>query len=180
MEHFMKFLSYLLVCALLVCLCAWSVDAASPAASSADLAAAFSYRGKELSLCEAEEEYLIYAVAFESRGTDRVAGKAFRGESAPYAARIGMIATIFNRMIDPRFPDSAARVIAADRTFSDSAVGDALSERELDLTRAALRCAMDGFDPTEGALYFSTPRRWVNRFDVTCTIGAYHFGSPPA
>lgn len=132
------------------------------------------------SLCEEEAELLVRAVAFVARGSMRSAGKGSARVAAPYAARVGIIATVLNRMEDARFPNAVVRIVASDRTFSRMAFAVEIPERDLELTRAALQDALDGFDPTNGALYFSSPETWVNRFAVTGSIGGYSFGVPTA
>lgn len=172
MELFLKILCFVLVLALFAGLClmlAGGSFAAPPVSDQSPILPVNS--GKTIPpLCEAEADLLVRSAAAVSRGNSRT--------EASYAARVGIIATVLNRMADPRFPDSAVRVIAADRTFSRTAPAGEFSENELALTRSALNAALRGMDPTDGALYFSTPGIWVNRFAVTCEIGGYSFGVP--
>lgn len=178
METFFKILWYLLICALLIglcVLCAGGAAAVIPENAPETGTVSSSPEGK---LYEEEAELIVRTVAFASQGSMRIAGKNQTKTAAPYAARVGMIATILNRMADDRFPDSAARVIASDQTFSEMAPTAEIPEYDLELTRAALDAALRGFDPTDGALYFSTPTEWVNRFAVTCEFGGYSFGIP--
>lgn len=175
METFFKILWYLLICALLIglcILCAGGTAALSPETyAESDIP-------QEWKLYDEEADLIVRSVAFASRGSRRIAGRNQTRTAAPYAARVGMIATILNRMADDRFPDSAALVIASDKTFSQMAPAAEIPAYDLELTRAALETALKGFDPTDGALYFSTPTEWVNRFAVTCEFGGYSFGVP--
>lgn len=77
----------------------------------------FTIHGKELRLYGEEAEMIVEAVSFAAGGSMRLTRNEPSGEAAPYAARVGIIATIFNRMADSRFPDRASRVIAADPTL---------------------------------------------------------------
>ncbi len=133
---------------------------------------------RKISLCEEEAELLVRSAAFAARGNMGIDGRGNTRTAASYAARVGIIATVLNRMSDPRFPESVSMIIASDRTFSRTASAVHLSEQELTLTRDALEAALDGFDPTNGALYFSTPTEQVNRFTVTCVFEDYSFGVP--
>lgn len=185
METFLKILWYLFLCILFIGLCVLCTGGSyASAPESAPESAPNSAEEKDTvffshgQLYDEEADLIVRAVAFASRGSMRIAGKNPERTAAPYAARVGMIATILNRMADPRFPDSAARVIFSDKTFSPTAFAVEFSDDDLALTRAALETALNGFDPTDGALYFSTPTEWVNRFAVTCAFGGYSFGVP--
>jgi len=166
MELFLKILCLVLVLALFAGLCLMLAGGSFAAPPVPDQSPTVEIP----SLCEAEADLLVRSAAAASRGNSRT--------EASYAARVGIIATVLNRMADSRFPDSAVRVISADRTFSRTAPAGIFSEEELALTRSALNAALRGLDPTDGALYFSTPDTWVNRFAVTCEIGGYSFGVP--
>ena len=98
-------------------------------------------------------------------------------EGAPYAARVGIAATVLNRLHDPRFPNSIPWIIISDAAFP-LAASHHVSEAELTLTRAALDAAMTGLDPTHGALCFSTPSQRAIPFNETCAIDGYRFGVP--
>ncbi len=165
MSHFLIFLRSLLTVVLSVGLCLICADVVLAAPT-------------EISLSEEEADYLIRSAAFAAKGSMHIHGRKDTRPAASYAARVGIIATVLNRMDDPRFPDSIPYIIASDRTFSPAAPAAALSEYDLELTRSALEAALQGFDPTGGALYFSTPAVHCNRFAVTCEFGGYSFGVP--
>jgi len=130
MENVVKIFSYILMCILIMALCAW-VSYASDSYESGGTEPEFeiTVNGQEIKLYPEDADFIVRAVAGETSGSTRAAGKKFRGEAAPYAARIGIIATVLNRMADPRFPDSAVRVIISDKTFSDTNAA-ALSDNE--------------------------------------------------
>lgn len=149
--------------------------------SSVIRAADFATGTVRASLTEEEAELLVRSAAFAARGSMRIAEQEEHDRTrtaASYAARVGIIATVLNRLDDPRFPDSVTLIIASDRTFSEAAPAVEQSESDLSLTRAALDAALHGFDPTNGALYFSTPGDRVNTFTVTSDMDGYLFGVP--
>ncbi len=128
-----------------------------------------------------ETELLVRSVSAAAGGSMRIdeqREKDSRKTAASYAARVGIIATILNRLKDPRFPNSVPLIIVSDRTFPDTASAGKIPEEDMALTRAALEAALLGFDPTNGALYFSTPTERINPFSVTCEMEGYSFGVP--
>ncbi len=172
MELLLKILWYLLIFVLAVGLCficADSVFADTNLASAEEIS---------LALSEEEADFLVRSAAFAAKGSMHTRGKNDSRPAASYAARVGIIATVLNRMADPRFPDSIPWIITSDKTFSPAACAVRLTDRELALTKAALEAALAGFDPTGGALYFSTPTTWCNPFAVTCQFDGYSFGIP--
>ncbi|MFW5885415.1 MAG: cell wall hydrolase [Halanaerobium sp.] len=78
-----------------------------------------------------------------------------RGE--PYSGQVAVAAVVINRVLSPQFPDTFAEVIYQGGQFS------AVSDGQINLTpnqnafRAA-REALNGSDPTNGALYFYNPK----------------------
>ncbi|MBE6597866.1 MAG: cell wall hydrolase [Ruminococcaceae bacterium] len=130
------------------------------------------------SITEEEADFLIRSAAFAAGGSMRLEGRNNTNTAASYAARVGIIATVLNRLSDPRFPDSVTEIISSDNTFSKIAPAANIPSRDLEVTKSALDAALMGFDPTDGALYFSTPRVHCNRFAVTCEMGGYSFGVP--
>ncbi len=140
-------------------------------------------QGGRVSLSEEETELLIRTVSAAAGGSMRVdeqKGKDSRKTAASYAARVGIIATVLNRLEDDRFPNSVPLILISDRTFPDTAASERaeIPQWDITLTKAALEAALLGFDPTNGALYFSTPTECVNRFAVTCEMEGYSFGVP--
>src|SRR5690606_31320178 len=84
--------------------------------------------------------------------------KAVHGEARgePYIGKVAVAAVILNRVKDPRFPNTIAGVIYQPGAFT------AVSDGQINLTpdeeslRAA-RDAMNGWDPTYGAIYYYNP-----------------------
>ncbi|TDP94150.1 N-acetylmuramoyl-L-alanine amidase [Halanaerobium saccharolyticum] len=85
--------------------------------------------------------------------------RAIYGESRgePYVGQVAVAAVIINRVLSRQFPNTFAQVIYQGGQFS------AVSDGQINLTpnqtayRAA-REALNGSDPTNGALYFYNPR----------------------
>lgn len=77
-----------------------------------------------------------------------------RGE--PYLGQVAVAAVIINRVLSRRFPNTFAQVIYQQGQFS------AVSDGQINLTPnqraySAARDALNGSDPTNGALYFYNP-----------------------
>lgn len=100
-----------------------------------------------------------------------------RGE--PYTGQIAVGAVIINRVISPDFPDSIKGVIYQSGQFTPVQDGSLYLEPD-DNARNAARDALNGQDPTDGALFFYNPdkatdREWVTRRQVLVTIGNHVF-----
>jgi len=76
-----------------------------------------------------------------------------RGE--PYIGQVAVGAVIMNRVKDPSFPNTIAGVIYQDQQFSSIRDGqfDVAIDEDSTVYKAA-QDAMNGIDPTNGALYF--------------------------
>lgn len=100
-----------------------------------------------------------------------------RGE--PYEGQVAVGAVILNRVDSPQFPNSIAGVVYQRGAF------DAVADGQISLTpnETALRAAQDalnGWDPTNGALYYWNPAtatsRWIWSVPITTRIGRHVFG----
>ncbi|MFY9279761.1 MAG: spore cortex-lytic enzyme [Caldicoprobacterales bacterium] len=101
-----------------------------------------------------------------------------RGE--PYLGKVAVAAVILNRVADPRFPNTIAGVIYQPGAFT------AVSDGQINLTpdeeslRAA-RDALNGWDPTYGAIYYYNPAKatssWIWSRPVHLVIGKHHFAT---
>ncbi|MFW6273811.1 MAG: cell wall hydrolase [Halanaerobium sp.] len=78
-----------------------------------------------------------------------------RGE--PYLGQVAVAAVIVNRVLSSRFPDTFAEVIYQQGQFSAVGDGQINLNPNQNAYRAA-RDALDGNDPTNGALYFYNPK----------------------
>ena len=101
-----------------------------------------------------------------------------RGE--PYEGQVAVGAVVLNRVASPNFPNSIEEVIYQPGAF------DAVKDKQFYLTpnETALQAAKDalnGWDPTNGALYYWNPAtatsRWIWSVPITKTIGRHVFGT---
>lgn len=99
-----------------------------------------------------------------------------RGE--PYVGMVAVGAVVMNRVRSSRFPNTIAGVIYQSGAF------DAVSDGQINLTpseqsRRAARDALNGWDPTNGCLYYYNPSTatssWIWTREVRLSIGDHHF-----
>ena len=101
-----------------------------------------------------------------------------RGE--PYEGQVAVGAVILNRVKSPEFPNTIAGVIFQKGQFSCVTDGqfDEPMEEGTTVYKAA-QDAMNGSDPTNGALYFYNPKKtkskWLYSLPVVATIGEHKF-----
>lgn len=101
-----------------------------------------------------------------------------RGES--YQGQVAVGAVVLNRVAHPSFPDSVSGVIYQKGAFS--CVNDSnWSVAPNATSRKAARDAINGWDPSGGAIYYYNPRtaksQWIRTRPVICTIGNHVFCS---
>lgn len=106
----------------------------------------------------------------------RVVHGEARGES--YTGKVAVAAVVLNRVDSASFPNTIAGVIYQRNAFT------AVSDGQINLTpdeeayRAA-RDALNGWDPTGGALYYYNPAiatsSWIFSRKVVTTIGKHRF-----
>lgn len=101
-----------------------------------------------------------------------------RGES--YIGQVAVGAVIMNRVKDPSFPNTIAGVIYQKGQFSCITDGqfDVAIDEDSTVYKAA-EDAMNGVDPTNGALYFYNPSKtkskWLFSLKTVTTIGKHVF-----
>ncbi|HZW82633.1 MAG TPA: spore cortex-lytic enzyme [Candidatus Deferrimicrobium sp.] len=104
-----------------------------------------------------------------------VTGEA-RGE--PYQGKVAVAAVILNRIKDSRFPKTIAGIIYQPGAFSSVSDGQINLQPDADAIKAA-REAMNGSDPSHGAVFFFAPEKTTNRFvwsrPQICKIGKHIF-----
>ncbi len=99
-----------------------------------------------------------------------------RGES--YTGQVAVAAVILNRVKSPSFPNTIAGVIYQPYAFT--AVSDGQINLEPNQTAYnAARDALNGWDPTYGAIYYYNPAtatsKWIWSRKTTVTIGKHVF-----
>ena len=99
-----------------------------------------------------------------------------RGE--PYNGMVAVGAVVLNRVSNPNFPSTVAGVIYQSGAF------DAVSDGQINLTPStqaynAARDALNGWDPSGGAIYYFNPatatNKWIWSRPLTVMIGKHRF-----
>jgi N-acetylmuramoyl-L-alanine amidase len=100
------------------------------------------------------------------------------GRGEPYTGQVAIAAVILNRVEDSGFPNSISGVIYQKGAF------DAVSDGQINLTpnQSALNAAKDainGWDPSGGAIYYYNPEtatnKWIRSRPIIVTIGKHVF-----
>lgn len=114
---------------------------------------------------ESEVQLLASIISAEARGE-------------PYEGQVAVGAVIMNRIAHPSFPNTLSGVIYQDGAFSclyDGGINAAVA----DSAYQAAREAINGSDPTGGAIYYYNPAKTTNKWiwsrEVIATIGAHRF-----
>ncbi len=99
-----------------------------------------------------------------------------RGE--PYTGQVAIAAVVLNRVESPSFPNTISGVIYQKGAFT------CVSDGQINLTPNqtaynAARDALNGWDPTNGCLYYYNPAtatsKWIWSLKVQLTIGRHSF-----
>lgn len=100
-----------------------------------------------------------------------------RGE--PYTGQVAVGAVILNRVRHPSFPNTVAEVLFQPGAFSPVSDGQFYQVRITDSARRAAQDALNGWDPTGGAIYFYNPDKstsqWIFSRETVLTIGEHVF-----
>lgn len=108
--------------------------------------------------------------------------RAINGEARgePYEGQVAVGAVILNRVKDSRFPNTIAGVIYQAGAFT--AVADGQINVPIDEDSTVVKAAQDalnGWDPTGGAVYYFNPdtatNKWIWSRPMTVTIGNHRF-----
>jgi len=114
---------------------------------------------------ERDLELLARAVHAEARGE-------------PYTGQVAVAAVILNRVESPKFPNTIAGVVYQPGAFT------AVSDGQINLShgdeaRRAARDALNGWDPSYGALFYYNPVTaidpWIFNLPIHVTIGKHVF-----
>lgn len=99
-----------------------------------------------------------------------------RGE--PYLGQVAVGAVIINRILNKQFPNTLRGVLFQNNAFQPIRNGSFYMTPNESARRAALE-ALNGHDPTEGALFFFNPRQSTDRFmhsrPTQAVIGRHRF-----
>ena len=106
----------------------------------------------------------------------RIINGEARGET--YEGQVAVGAVVLNRVDHPSFPNTIAGVIYQPNAFTAIDDGQINASLESSCLRAA-RDALNGWDPTGGAIYYYNPRTatntWIRSRPVITTIGKHVF-----
>ncbi len=106
----------------------------------------------------------------------RIISAEARGE--PYSGQVAVGAVVMNRVSHPSFPNTIAGVIYQPGAFT-AIVDGQFDEPIADSAYKAARDAMNGSDPSGGAIYYYNPARttntWIYSRQVIKTIGKHVF-----
>ncbi|MHB1127999.1 MAG: cell wall hydrolase [Bacillota bacterium] len=142
----------------------------SPAAGSPDTGGKLASRGGDeasrLPISQADLDLLAHLIYGEARGES-------------YNGQVAVAAVALNRLKAPGFPKTLKEVIYQPWAFTSINDGQFNLTPDATTYRAALD-ALNGVDPTNGALYFWNPvtstSKWILTRSVTSTIGNHNFG----
>lgn len=99
-----------------------------------------------------------------------------RGE--PYVGQVAVAAVVLNRIKHSQFPNTISGVIYQPYAFTAVADGQINMQPDSNALKAA-RDAMNGWDPTYGAIYYYNPAiatsKWIFSRKVVVTIGRHVF-----
>ncbi|HHW72363.1 MAG TPA: LysM peptidoglycan-binding domain-containing protein [Firmicutes bacterium] len=116
-------------------------------------------------LTNQEVEWLAQMIHAEARGE-------------PYLGQVAVGAVIINRLLSHQFPNTLRGVLFQANAFQPIQNGSFYTAPNETARRAALE-ALNGHDPTNGALFFFNPRKTSDRFmhsrPVKVTIGNHRF-----
>lgn len=108
----------------------------------------------------------------------RIISAESRGE--PYTGQVAVGAVVLNRVESPSFPDTISGVIYQNGAFTAINDGQFWEPIEAGCYNAA-RDALNGWDPTGGALYYYNPaktsNKWIRSRPVITQIGDHLFCS---
>ena len=108
----------------------------------------------------------------------RIISAEARGE--PYSGQVAVGAVILNRIEHPSFPDTLSGVVYQKGAFSCLNDGQFYEEVSDSAYRAALD-AINGLDPSGGAIYYYNPKKstnkWIFSRPIITVIGNHRFCS---
>lgn len=108
----------------------------------------------------------------------RIISAEARGE--PYEGQVAVGAVICNRIEHPSFPDTLSGVIFQEGAFTAVTDGQ-FDEPVSDSAYDAARDALNGWDPSGGAIYYYNPDKtsnaWMHARPIITVIGSHRFCS---
>lgn len=129
------------------------------------------------------EKMKVYAASNSNSNSDvQLMARAINGEARgePYEGQVAVGAVILNRVKDSKFPNTVAGVIYQKGAFtavSDGQINVPISQGST--VYKAARDAMNGWDPTNGCIYYFNPdtatNKWIWSRPFVKKIGKHRF-----
>lgn len=125
---------------------------------------------------------IIFAASSNTDSDIQLMARAINGEARgePYEGQVAVGAVILNRVKSSEFPNSIAGVIYQPGAFT--AVSDGQINEPIDKNSTvykAARDAMNGWDPTNGCIYYYNPdtatNKWIWSRPLVKKIGKHKF-----
>ena len=136
-----------------------------------------------LSLKESNVKDISLAISNSGRSSDlQLMARAINGEARgeSYEGQVAVGAVILNRVKSSEFPNTIAGVIYETGAFtavSDGQINEPIDEKST--VYKAAQDAMNGWDPTNGCIYYFNPNTatssWIWSKTIVKTIGKHHF-----
>ena len=124
----------------------------------------------------------VYAASSSSTSDIQLMARAINGEARgePYEGQVAVGAVILNRVRSSKFPNTIAGVIYQSGAFTAVADGQInVPIAQGSTVLKAAQDAMNGWDPTGGALYYFNPNtatnKWIWSRPLIKTIGKHRF-----
>lgn len=117
-----------------------------------------------------------------SKNDIRLMANAVHGEARgeTYVGKVAVAAVILNRVNSELFPNSPSEVIFEPGAFTAVADGQIWLEPDAEAVKA-VRDAINGWDPSDGAIYYYNPakttNRWIYNRPVIKRIGKHVFAN---
>ncbi len=117
-----------------------------------------------------------YSSDNDARLLARIINAEARGES--YVGQVSVGAVVLNRVAHPSFPNTISGVIFQEGAFT--AISDGQWDADMySMPYKAAQDALNGWDPTGGAIYYYNPAKttnaWIYSRPVVTTIGKHVF-----
>lgn len=131
---------------------------------------------KALKIKDGDQDYYSGISSNDFELLARIISAESRGE--PYLGQVAVGAVVLNRIEHPSFPDTLSGVVYQKGAFSCLQDGQ-FYEPIADSCYSAARDALNGLDPSGGAIYYYNPKtstnKWIFSRKIITTIGKHRF-----
>lgn len=135
-----------------------------------------------LIIMQSNNKFEVYAAGSSQTSNVQLLARAINGEARgePYEGQVAVGAVIMNRVRSSSFPNTIAGVIYQEGAFT--AVSDGQINVPIDEGSTVVKAAQDalnGWDPSGGALYYFNPNtatsKWIWSREIIKKIGKHNF-----